>query len=123
MANSRRRLPTTLIAGSLGVLLAIEVTGIALARSNPVVVVEAATAPGPAEMATDAGVRARIGPRTGDRLRLDRRDRSDRRGPPVRLGPDDLRRSGSPAAEGAHQGHEAEGQAGGPRHDDGLPRP
>jgi hypothetical protein len=56
MANSRRRLPTTLIAGSLGVLLAIEVTGIALARSNPVVVVEAATAPGPAEMATDAGV-------------------------------------------------------------------
>jgi hypothetical protein len=35
MANTRRRrLPTTLIAGSLGVLLAVEVTGIALARST-----------------------------------------------------------------------------------------
>jgi len=45
MANPRRRPPTTLIAASLGVLLAIEITGIALARSNPVVIVEPAVAP------------------------------------------------------------------------------
>jgi hypothetical protein len=45
MANSRRRLPTTLIAGSLGVLLAVEVTGIALARSNPTPVTDAVPAP------------------------------------------------------------------------------
>ena len=56
MANPRRRLPTTLIAGSLGVLLAIEVTGIALARSNPVVVVEPAVAPAPAAIAPEGQV-------------------------------------------------------------------
>jgi hypothetical protein len=54
MANPRRRLPTTLIAGSLGVLLAIEVTGIALARSNPVVAVEPAVAPAAVASADDA---------------------------------------------------------------------
>jgi hypothetical protein len=56
MANPRRRLPTTLIAGSLGALLAIEVTGIALARSNPVVVLEPAVAPAAVAMADDAMV-------------------------------------------------------------------
>ena len=45
MANPRRRPPTTLIAVALGVLLAVEITGIALARSNPVVIVEPAVAP------------------------------------------------------------------------------
>src|SRR4249919_886339 len=52
----RRRLPTTLIAASLGVLLAVEVTGIALARSNPVVVVEPAVAPAAVAIADDAPV-------------------------------------------------------------------
>ena len=104
MANPRRRLPTTLIAGSLGVLLAIEVTGIALARSNPVVVVEPAVAPAAVAMRRRRTGRARLGPRSRDRLCLDRHDRSDRRGASIRLGADDLRRSGGPAAEGARQG-------------------
>jgi hypothetical protein len=56
MAKPRRRLPPTLIAGSLGVLLAIEVTGIALARATPVVIVERAVAPAPAAIASDAEV-------------------------------------------------------------------
>src|SRR4051794_39517417 len=62
MANSRRRLPTTLIAGALGVLFAIEVTGIALARSSPMLVVEPGVSTAPAtEASGSAGLGSALG--------------------------------------------------------------